>query len=842
MNFQSLFKKALPHIGVLAFFYLLTFIYFKDVALGSKRIAQGDVVNYLGVSKEIVDYQKKGEKILWTNSLFCGMPTFQIHTEYPSNLMVYVDKIFSALFPHPIYNVFLYMVGFYILMLVLKVNFWLAIMGSLGFAFSSYFFIILEAGHNSKAHAIAYMAPVLAGIILTYRGKLLAGAALTLLFLGLEIKANHLQMTYYLFMLLGLLGLMYFIYALREKWLPLFFKASGVILAVSILAVGLNAGLLMATYDYSKYTIRGKSDLTIGPDMKKLEDVSDGLDSDYALAWSYGVGETMTLLVPNFKGGSSGQIKSEHGKLLNKTIADPQIREAAGSMNSYFGDMPFTSGPVYAGSIIVFLFLLGAFFVKGPLKWALLGGAILTIMLSWGRNFSGLTDLFLESFPGYNKFRSVSSILVIPELIFPLLGVLGLDRIIKNPGFLNETFGKYSFTNLKVFFGVFGFTAGLTLLCWLSPGMFTSFSGPDEMERLTQEYLRSNSDVTEQQVRSYLEQVWPSVEEVRESIVSADALRSTLFILVAGGLIFFFYKGKINAKILGISLAALVLVDLALVDLRYLSSDNFVKKKEMENPFAGPPYYRPHFADQVILEDKDYFRVYNQFARLDQDAATCYFHKSLSGYHGAKLKRYQELIDFHLNRGNMAAFNMLNTRYFITRGPEEQGGVSAMKNPGALGPAWFVNEVKWVASADSEIVSLSGFNPAKTAVIDQKFKESLKEQGTPDSTAGIVLESYHPMVMKYKTTASADQLAVFSEIYYPSGWNAYIDGKAVPHGRANYVLRALNIPAGNHEVEFRFEPSAYYTGEKISMISSILALLLFGTFGFFEWRKRKTEA
>lgn len=838
------FKQFLPHLIIIVIFYALAAVFFKEITFKGQTLIQNDVVHYRGMAREIMEYKQKGENILWTSTPFGGMPTYQIHAEYPSNVVGYLDKLTTKLLPHPVYNVFLSMLGFYVLMVVLGVNRYAAVFGSIAFAFSSYFFILLEAGHNSKAHAIAYFAPVLAGVIMTYRGKLLSGIALSTLFIALEVKANHLQMAYYLFMLIAVLALCYFIEAIRNKTLPVFLKASGGLALAALVGIGVNAGLLMSTYSYSPYTIRGKSDLTINPDGTKKEKDTGGLDPEYALAWSYGKGETMTLLIPNFKGGSSTPMSMEHKGVVESYVddaddpAEKQKREAAGNVGGYFGEVSFTSGPVYVGAIVMFLFVLGIFITEGALKWAMVAGAVMSIMLAWGKHFMGLTEIFLDYFPAYNKFRAVSSMLVIAELVIPILAALALDKLIREPQLLGQKLKNIPLNAMKAFYVSLGLTAGIALLIWMSPSSFTDTTKENEVENLVAQYSRYYPDKKPEELMAYFNGIWPSVEELRESVVQKDAMRSVIFIVLAGALIFLYAKSKIPGLAVGIGIAVLTLVDMGGVNLRYFREDLFEKKKtakkgEIENPFAPD---RPHEADQMIMQDTSHYRVFNQLARLDQDAATCFFHNSLSGYHGAKMKRYQDIIDFHISRGNRWVYNMLNTKYFIMQG--QTGNVQAVANPECLGPAWFVEEYKLVANPDSEILALRDFQPMTTAVVDQKFKSLLPASFSKDSMAGIRLTSYHPERLTYASNSSQDALAVFSEIYYPSGWNLYLDGKQQEYFCVNYILRGAVIPKGKHTIEWKFEPQAYYLGEKISLASSIIMLLMFGGVGFLAWRKK----
>ena len=836
-------KGWVTHLIAIGLFLVVTVAYFSPVMFGGKQIFQEDIMRAQGTSKEISDFRAQyHEEPYWTNSLFCGMPAYQISARYLSNKLFYIDRFFSLYLPHPVGMVFFAFLGFYFLLQVLRVDPWLSVMGAFGFGLSSYFFIFIDTGHNTKMAAITYFAPLLAGIILTYRGKILLGAALTALFLSMEIYVNHPQMTYYF----GFIVLFYILGEFYNAWTGKlfmdFFRRSAVIGAASAIALGVNITGLWATADYSKYTIRGKSELTINPEgTKKEESASSGLDKDYVYAYCNEVGETMTLLIPNFKGGSSSPIGNNKNALEK---IDPEKREAVARMSAYFGDMQFTAGPIYAGSIVVFLCVLGLFVVKGPFKWALVFATILSIILSWGKHDPfGFSDFMLNHFPAYNKFRAVVTIMVIAEFTIPLLAVLAIDTLIKNKNFLSSTISlpfKQVFSGQKILIAAFALTGGIALLCWMAPGIFTDFSAPNEYNTLVQEIKQSNADANEQQIKNYLDQTFPFVEEARKVIVKADAMRSFLFILFAAAAIWLYAKNKIvNRKILVGTLIILVLIDMVVIDRRYLNNDSFVKKTEAKNPLA--PMGRPNQADLDIMKDTDpNYRVWNTLSRPDQDAATSYFHKSIGGYHGAKLKRYQELIDFHINRRNMEVINMLNTKYVIM--PGEKNQPMAYPNREALGNAWFVSGYKFVESADSEITALKHFNPAATAIIDKKFENELSGFiPKKDSLATIKLTSYKANDLIYESTSSSEDLAVFSEIYYPSGWNAYIDGKLTSHFRVNYVLRAMRIPAGKHNVEFKFEPTLIATGEKISAASMGLLFLLCGFAAFKEFRNYKQQ-
>jgi hypothetical protein len=819
---KNLLKKLTPYLVAIVVFLAITFVYFSPVLEG-KKLKQHDIAMWKGMSKEISDFREStGEEALWTNSMFGGMPAWQISVKYKGNLIQYIDKIITLGLPYPANFVFLYFLGFFILLLVLRVNPWVSLAGAIAFALSSYFFIILGAGHTSKAHAIGYMAPVLAGIILAFRAKYWQGAILTALALALEIKAGHLQITYYLLILIIIYGIFKLIEAIQQKQLPGFFKAAGFLLVAAVLAILTHSTNLWATYDYGKDSMRGKPELTSDQANK-----SSGLDKDYITAWSYGVGETWSLMIPNVKGGASGLIGKR--KALDK--ADRNYRQSISKQNAYWGDQPGTSGPVYVGVIVVFLFFLGLFVVNTKLRWALLAATILSIMLAWGKNFMPLTDLFIDYFPGYNKFRAVSMILVIAELTIPLLAFLALDRIVKNPDLIRK--------NMKAFYISLGLTAGLILLFYIAPSVFFSFF----------------SDYEEAQFRSMMQAqdagqmalFISSLEDVRIAIFRADALRSLLFVIVAALILLAFAFGKIKKGWVIAGIAVLVLADLALVDQRYINNDNFVRARQADVPFSPMP------ADRMILQDKDPdFRVLDLTKSTFNDASCSYFHKSIGGYHGAKLQRYQDLIEHYIqpeittitatfSEGGMTfekildmfkelqVLGMLNTKYVIYS-PDAQ----PLINPSAFGNAWMVNNYQWVKNADEEIAALGKNDLTKTAIIDERFADQLQgKEFKSDRAATISLESYAPNHLVYQFDSHAEQLVVFSEIYYNKGWKAYIDGEEAPYLRANYVLRAMVVPGGKHSIEFRFNPRVWAIGEKISLIASLLLILLL--LGWMVW-------
>jgi hypothetical protein len=817
------FKQLLPYIVGIVIFILISLIYLSPLLEG-KKLKQDDITRHAGMAKEIVDFREKtGEEPLWTNSMFGGMPAYQISVEYTGNLVRFIDKILMLGLPRIAGMVFLYMLGFFILLLVLRVNPWLAIVGAIAYGFSSYFFIIIEAGHNSKAHAIGYMAPVLAGVILTYRGKYLAGGILTAIFVALELRAGHPQISYYLFLLLLIFGIAELVHGIRNKQMPQFVKASVIVVVAGLFGVLTNITNLWATYEYGKYTIRGKSELTT-----EAENRTSGLDKDYATQWSYGIGETWSLLIPNIQGGASRAIGDNETALKN---VDRRYREYVAGSSQYFGDQPFTSGPVYAGAIVVFLFIYGLFVVRGRMKWWLLAGTILSIMLAWGKNFMPLTDFFLEYFPGYNKFRAVSMTLVIAELTIPLLAVLALNRLLTDRTTLKN---KINIANYKInpLYLSFGITAGIALIFALFPTAFFNFLSDQEVAGIARQ-KSSNPDMSAQ-----ITEFYNNLELARIAIFRADAFRSLIFIVLAGLVIWAFTASKLKKEYAILLIGLLVLIDMWAVNKRYLNDENFVSKTKASIPYPKTA------ADELILKDPDpNFRVFNVTVDPFADASTSYYHMSIGGYHGAKLRRYQELYDHHIKAGlNMNVLNMLNTRYIIQA--DENNRPSVIPNVEALGNAWFVEEFEWVQNADEELAALSGFDPERTAVIDERFREILNGfQPVYDSAALIKLVEYQPNHLKYQVNTKKDQFAVFSEIYYDKGWNAYVDGELTPHLRVNYVLRGMVIPAGKHLVEFKFEPRVYFVGEKISFASSLLLILLVIGYGVFEIRKyfRKAE-
>lgn len=799
------FKKILPHLVAVACFAVITIVYFLPLFSG-KQVSQHDIMQWTGMSKEIVDFRDKYHaEPLWTNSMFGGMPAYQISVIYSANLINYVNSVLSLGFPAPASYIFIMMLGFYLMLIALKTDFRLSIAGALAFAFSSYHTVIIIAGHNSKAHAIAYMPLVIAGILMTFRNRLLLGSIITAIGLALQVYANHLQITYYLSLIILILVICELINSIIKKTIPAFLKASVVLAFAAVLGVLTNITNLWATYEYGKYSTRSQSELA----EKKI---STGLDKDYALEYSYGISETFTLLIPRFSGGASSEVlttgSATYKALKENGSPEQQARNFITSVPLYFGDMRSTSGPPYAGASIVFLFVLGLFVLKGVNKWWLVAATILSVMLAWGENFITLSNIFFDHFPGYNKFRAVSMILVIAEFCIPVMAIFAFKKI-TDGSIKQEALIKYLKYSLYI-------AGGFCLLVMVAPGLFSNFV--------------SNSD---EQLKDY-DWLVAAIREDRASAVRMDALRSLFFVFATGVLIWAYAKNKIK-KLSNVYfiLAMLVLVDMWPVAKRYLNDDHFVKKSKAEQPFT------PSAADQQILQDNDPdFRVMNTTVSTFNDASTSYYHKSIGGYHGAKLKRYQELVEYQMSKNNQSVLNMLNTKYFIFQ-PQQGSEPLAQRNPAACGHAWFVKEYKMVANADSELNALTNFDPKQIAFIDERFNDYMSGLNlTFDSLADIRLTNYLPNNLKYESNTSSEQFAVFSEIFYDKGWNAYVDGKLVPHIRVDYVLRGMRIPQGNHKIEFKFEPKVFYTGEKISMAASAILILLFAGIVFLEIKKK----
>ena len=809
-------KNILSIVAAIIAFAVITLVYFSPILEG-KRIKQHDIEMHLGMSQEITDFREAtGEQTLWTNAPFGGMPAWNISVQPKGNLTNPIYKGLSLGFPHPIGSVFICMLGFFVLLLVLDCGFWISFVGAIAYGFTSYLFIIIGAGHNAKAMAMAYMAPVIAGVLLTYKGKYLWGWLLTAFALAFEVRTNHLQITYYLALIIVILVIAELISDLKNKKLGHFIKASIGLAVAAIIGILTCSTALYGNYEFGKETTRGKPVLTRNEDNQ-----TKGLDRDYITQWSYGKGETWSLLIPNAKGGASAYIGKKN-PALDK--ADRQFRESIAQSSAYWGDQPGTSGPVYVGAIVVFLFVLGALTVKGKLKWALLIATLLSILLSWGKNFMGFTNFFLDYIPGYDKFRAVSMTLVIAEVTMPVLGFLGLAEIAKSPDSFKQ--------NLKKFYIALGITAGICLVFYLAPKAFFSCLSQGEAEQFAS-MSRGKDAALYANFATHL-------EDVRVAIFRKDALRSLLFILLSAVPIFLFGKGKLKAAPAFAILAALVLVDMFPIDKRYLNNDKFISKSQYSKPFTAS------VADKAILDDKALdFRVADLTKDMFNDASTCYFHKSLGGYSGAKLRRYQDVITQYLGselnqlRGSKTAndmmqtlsqqkvINMLNTKYLIYN-PNSQ----PMPNPFAFGNGWIVRDIRWVDTPNEEIDAIATSDLQNIAILNKEFVQTVGNYQLTDSILPeITLTEYQPNKLTYNFSSVsagstvANYLVVFSEIWTEKGWKMTIDGQESPLLRANYLLRCALIPSGEHQIVMEYAPKAWKMGNTVAFVSSLVMLL-----------------
>lgn len=819
-------KKFLPDLLVILSFAVLSFAYFFPADIEDRILFQHDTAAGAGAGQEAAKYHEEtGETTRWTNSLFGGMPTYQIAPSYESTRpLTWMQKVYQLFLPTYVNLTFILMLGFYILLRAFGIPAWLAGLGGLMWAFSSYFFILISAGHIWKFVTLAYIPPTIAGIVLAYRGKYLSGGLVTALFIAMQIVSNHVQMSYYfLFVILFIVGA-YFEEAWRKKTLPQFFKASGVLVVAALIGVCINLSSLYHTYKYSKETMRGKSELVETGEAARQS--SSGLDRDYITHWSYGIGETWTLLVPNFKGGASVPLAANETAMEK---ANPMYASLYQQLPQYFGTQPMTSGPVYVGAFVLFLFLLGCFIVKGPMKWALVGATVFSILLAWGKNFMPLTDFFIDYIPMYSKFRAVSSILVIAEFTIPLLAIFALKKILDEPEILKK--------HLK-FVGIsLALTAGVALLLTIIPGALGSDFVPAQEVQMLQDAV--NRQMIPQ---NELAGILANMREMREAMVSADALRSFIIIAIGCILLWLFFSGKLKKLPLIAGIAILCVVDMWGVNKRYLHDSQFVPRS------AQTEMFKKSQADEIILQDPDpNYRVLNFSGNTFDENNTSYWHKSVGGYHPAKLRRYQEMIERHISpemqnvyraiaeaggemdsvdAAKFRVLNMLNTKYFIF--PAGKGQTVPIMNPYAYGNAWFVDKVQYVDNANQEIDALHTVLPTETAVVDARFKDMLKgvSSAYKDSLTGIRLTSYEPNRLVYETDNAQDGVAVFSEIYYPDGWKATIDGKPAEIARADYILRSMYVPAGKHTIEMRFDPQSLHVTEGIAY--GALALLVIG--------------
>ncbi|TRO66348.1 YfhO family protein [Christiangramia sabulilitoris] len=799
-------KQFLPHLLVLAGFILLSLFYFNPVLQG-KEIFQSDIIQYIGMAMEQNDFRAQtGEEPYWTDAAFGGMPTYQLGAYYPHN---YVKKLDSALrfLPRPADYLFLYFIGFYILLLCMKVDYRLAFLGSIAFGFSTYLIIILGVGHNAKAHAIAYMPMVIAGIIAIFRNRNIWSFLLLTVAMALEIQANHFQMTYYLLLLVIILGIAYLVDAYRKKLFPQYFKSLGIMVIAVVLAIAANATNLLATSEYARFSTRGESNLTIQPDGSPKQ--NDGLSFDYITEYSYGIIESFNLMVPRFMGGGSSENIGKDSNLyqaLREIGASPvQAQGFAENAPTYWGDQPFVGAPAYIGASVIFLFVFALFLIKGRLKWWVVGGSILALTLSWGKNFGFLTDFFISYVPLYDKFRAVSSIQVILELCLPLFAVIGLHKL-----FSEKIEDDQKLYALKWSAAT---TSGILLVFLLFKSVLFDFAGANDSMYASQFGMDFMN----------------ALEEDRKSIFNSDVIRSLVLVLLSASLIWGYLQKKLNQNLVIAGFCIMILIDLVSVDRRYVNNDDFVQAREMQQPFQKLA------ADEAILQDTTHFKVFDVSGSPFNTGRTSYYHNAIGGYHAAKPGRIQDLYDFYISTNNIEVLSMLNVKYFII--PTEDG-TQAQQNPNAFGNAWFVENVKWVENQDEEILSLKEVNLNNTVVINTEFREKVNMNFNFDPDASIDLVGYKPNELKYKYSADKPQFAVFSENYYQPGWQAYLDGKPVSHVRVNYVLRGMNLPAGAHDLVFKFEPQVVKTGSTVALVSSIIiGLVLIGGLGY-ELKKR----
>ena len=822
-------KSYLPDILVVILFAVISFAYFFPADIEGKILYRHDSSAGVGAGQEAKEYyERTGERTRWTNGLFGGMPTYQTSPSYNSTTAL--GKVMDAYhlwLPENVWYVFVYLLGFYILMRAFDFRQWMAALGAVVWAFSSYFFIIIAAGHIWKVWALAYLPPMIAGLVLAYRGKYLWGLILTAIFTAFEIKANHVQMTYYYLFVILFMVIAWFVDALRKKQMAHFLKATAVCAAGASIGVCLNLSNLYHTWQYSQESMRGKSELV---KENSANQTSSGLERDYITQWSYGIGETWTLLVPNTKGGASIPLSQNSTAMEH---ADNQFLEIYQQLGQYWGEQPGTSGPVYVGAFVLMLFVLGLFIVKGPMKWALLAATILSILLSWGKNFMGLTDFFIDYIPMYAKFRTVASILVIAEFTIPLLAMLALKELVRNP-----ISSKYILIS-------FALTGGFCLLFALMPTMFfPSYVSSTEMHAL-------QSGLPQE----YLAPLIGNLTEMRKAMFTADCWRSLFVILLGTVMLFLFMKKKLRADYMVIGILVLCLVDMWSVNKRYLNNEMFVNKSERDAPQAKTN------TDEFILQDtSDHrnYRVLNLASNTFNENETSYYHKSIGGYHAAKLRRYQDLIDVYLTKemhdmmpaiadaaGDMTkvngdsifpVLNMLNMRYAIL--PLQGGETVPVKNPYAYGNAWFVDEVQYVENANQEMDALGKLNLRHQAVADQKFKEQLGVAKVQDNTSVVTLTAYEPNHLTYNVQSGKGGVVVFSEIYYP-GWTATVDGHPADLGRVDYVLRALQVAPGTHQVELMFYPKSINTTETIAYMAYAVLLIAILLIAYFEWKKSK---
>lgn len=825
-------KHWLPEIVVVALFAVISFAYFFPADMQGRILFHGDASAGRGMGRDAQEYyERTGERSRWTNSVFSGMPTYQMSPSYDSTQGVsWLMQLYHLWLPENVWYVFTYLLGFYILLRAFDFRRELAVLGSIIWAFSSYFLIIIAAGHIWKVWALAYLPPMIAGIVLSYRGKYLAGFILTAIFSAFEIVANHVQMTYYYLFIIFFMIVAYLIQAIRQRKMVQFAKATGVCVAGALIGICMNLSNLYHTYEYSKESMRGKSELV---KKNSANQTNSGLERDYITQWSYGVDETWTLLIPNAKGGASVPL-SQNPTTQKK--ADPMYGQIYDQIGQYWGDQPGTSGPVYVGAFVMMLFILGLFIVKGPMKWALAASTVLSILLAWGHNFMPITNFFIDHFPMYSKFRTVASILVIAEFTIPLLAVMALKKVVDEPDILTK--------KIKFVYASFALTAGFCLLFALMPGVFfPNYVSEAEMQGLSQ--------IPQDQLQPLLN----NLTDIRKAIFTQDCWRSFI-IIVIGTLLLLLYKAKkLKAAYMVGAIALLCLIDMWQIDKRYLNDSMFVEKSQRETPQTETK------TDEMILQDKgaDY-RVLNLASNTFNENETSYYHKSIGGYHPAKLRRYQEMIEAYIAPemqrmmpaiakagGDMTAvngdsifpvLNMLNAKYFIM--PLQGGETVPIKNVYVYGNAWMVDKVTYVNNANEEIDRVGKIKLRHEAVADAKFKQILGESKPQSGTSEVQLVKYEPNQLTYNVNSTNGGVVVFSEIYYPE-WTATIDGKPAQVGRVNYILRAVNVEPGKHTVVLSFFPQSVKTTETVAYIALVVLILAIVAAVVVEVRKKKKK-
>ena len=829
---MTLLKKCLPDVLAVLLFAVLAFAYFFPADIEGRILYRHDASAGRGAGQEGIEYlQKTGERSRWTNALFGGMPTYQMAPSYGStNLLTKVVNAYHLWLPENVWYVFAYLLGFYILLRAFDFRQHLAALGSIIWAFSTYFLIIIAAGHIWKVWALAYLPPMIAGLVLAYRGKYLWGLLLTAVFTAFEINANHVQMTYYYLFIIIAMVIAWLIEAIKEKQMARFLKATAVCLVGAAIGVSINLSNLYHTWQYSKESMRGKSELV---KENSSNQTSSGLERDYITQWSYGIGETWTLLIPNTKGGASMPLSQSETAMKH---ADQDFLPIYQQIGQYWGEQPGTSGPVYVGAFVMMLFILGLFIVKGPVKWALLAVTILSILLSWGKNFMGFTDFFIDYVPMYAKFRTVASILVIAEFTIPLLAMLALRELFTSVNRKLSTVNKYLLISFLL-------TGGIALLFAVMPSMFfDSFISTSEMHAI------------KSLPAEYIQPLVANLTEMRQAVFTSDCWRTFVIIVVGTCLLLLCQYGKLKPEYTVGAILVLCLIDLWQVNKRYLNDEMFVPEAEREAPQQKTQ------TDELILRDQNLdYRVLNLASNTFNENETSYYHKSVGGYHAAKLRRYQEMIEAYINPEMQSLFkgvseaggdmtqvngdsicpvlNMLNTRYFIF--PLQGGQTVPIQNPYAYGNAWFVDKLDYVDNANDEIAAVGKIDLRHQAVADSKFKEQLGEATAQDTLSVVTITSYEPNRLTYEVSSDKGGVLVFSEIYYP-GWEAKVDGQPVELGRVDYILRALNIQPGKHEVELSFFPKSVNATETVAYVAYVLLLLLVLGGVFMEYRRRKS--